>query len=404
MEGPRYDLDYEDFDATGVLAALEDTLVERRSVEFREITLALCWADLHASDPRDDPVAPGTRRDPLGGDILIATGGDGTPMIRDLCVHEFGLARRTSAASARALICDSLDLRHRLPHTWLMTRAGECEVWLARKIASLTRELDRHQVIGRGPRIAPMLGSNAPGKVLRVLAGLIIDADPAAHQARVEAAARARYLKVTATDEHGLRLIIARVNAGDGAWFDAMTTRIADVLTTRPDHTRHLGDHPSRDVLRAEAISWYTRPAELLQLLLEAETVHDAADDGTDGRQGDDADVEDDDQDMDHDEEEPEPPVEERPSRTMAVPAHVLDTLKTLDLTRMRPKVDLHVHLHADHPHAVRHPRCRRRGRCRAGRGARPDAPDPGQDAAGSHPRPPAPRDRPQPGRERELL
>jgi hypothetical protein len=42
-------------------------------------------------------------------------GGDGTPEVLEFCVAELGTSIETSYGSARALMADALDLRHRLP-------------------------------------------------------------------------------------------------------------------------------------------------------------------------------------------------------------------------------------------------------------------------------------------------
>ena len=59
-----------------------------------------------------------------GGDRLVQVGGEGTPLVQDLCFAELGIARRVHPLTARALVADSLDLRHRLPLTW--AEVGGC--------------------------------------------------------------------------------------------------------------------------------------------------------------------------------------------------------------------------------------------------------------------------------------
>ena len=90
--------------------------------------LAIEWAVVNGH-PRDD-------RDPM-----VTPGGDGTPPLREHAVPELAMVRETHPATTRALIADGLDLVHRLPLTWAVVEAGDCEPWVARKVAVLTRSL-----------------------------------------------------------------------------------------------------------------------------------------------------------------------------------------------------------------------------------------------------------------------
>ena len=48
--------------------------------------------------------------------------------------------------------------------------------------------------------------------------------------AAAERAARERFVRLGRVTEHGMRLIIAKIAAGDGAWGEAMITRLAEIL------------------------------------------------------------------------------------------------------------------------------------------------------------------------------
>ena len=65
------------------------------------------------------------------------------------------MARETHPATTRALIADGLDLVHRLPLTWAVVEAGECEPWVARKVAVITRALLSEQVVQGRPSRRP---------------------------------------------------------------------------------------------------------------------------------------------------------------------------------------------------------------------------------------------------------
>ena len=60
----------------------------------------------------------------------------------DLSICELAIARGQHVLTVRALVADGLDLRHRLPELYAAVREGRCELWVARKVASMTRKLD----------------------------------------------------------------------------------------------------------------------------------------------------------------------------------------------------------------------------------------------------------------------
>ncbi len=117
--------------------------------------------------------------------------------------------------------------------------------------------------------IAEAIAGQAPSRVLELAAAKVIEVDPAGHAAKLAAEARRRFVSLSQTDEHGLRLVIARITAGDAVWIDAMVARVAEILTTRPDLRPETPTEITRDEARALAFGWLARPAELLTLLLE---------------------------------------------------------------------------------------------------------------------------------------
>ena len=240
------------------------TLHRRRAAELEDLLLVLQWADLHGDDPRR---GPGGERTWAGEDRLVEIGGDGTPEVRELCLPELAIAREVHPLSVRSTMADALDLRHRLPLTWAVVLEGGCESWVARKVASLSRKLDRFQVAIVDSAVSDAIGGESPGRVLQIAEAKVIEADRAGHRARLEAELRRRWVRLGATDEHGLRNVIARVEAGDAVWVDAIVDRVADILATRPDLTQDLPPEPSKDELRAVAFGWLAHPEDLLALL-----------------------------------------------------------------------------------------------------------------------------------------
>jgi hypothetical protein len=141
-------------------------------------------------------------------------------------------------------------------------RRGDCEPWVARRIAKLSRHLPLAVVGVVDSAVSRMIAREAPGRVLQVAAAKIIEADPDLHEERCEAERSRRYLGLGRTDEHGLRTLIARLEAGDAAAVDAVVHRVAEIIT--PAHPE-----AGPDELRAPSFGWLARPAELFALLLE---------------------------------------------------------------------------------------------------------------------------------------
>jgi hypothetical protein len=217
------------------------------------------------------------------------------------------MARGTGPVATTNALADVLDLQHRLPLTWAVCRSGEAEVYIARRVAKLSRGLpaDRVGVVDRA--VARIIARESGGRVLAVAEAKIIEADPARHEEQVEAELRRRYVTSSRTDEHGFRTVIARVEAGDAVWVEATVARVAEILAPRhPDATA--------DEVRAIAFAWLARPAELLALLLEHR--------------------------------DPQDELVPDESRATAFPADLLDALRTADLSPLAPRATLYVHLH----------------------------------------------------------
>ncbi|WP_107766840.1 hypothetical protein [Nocardioides terrigena] len=222
----------------------------RRLAEVDEMLLAAQWAALHGQ-PQD-------AKDPM-----THPGGDGTPEVREYCLAELAMAQETHALTTRSLIADTLDLIHRLPRTWAIVQAGDCEPWVARRVAVMTRPLLAETVGLVDTAVARAIAGHAPSTVFAIARAKIIEADPETHAAERERIRHERYVRLSRADEFGYRHLIARVTAGDAAWIDAMVDRVADILVRTHGH-----DH-NHDELRALALGWLARPVDLLKLLLE---------------------------------------------------------------------------------------------------------------------------------------
>jgi hypothetical protein len=266
MPEPTTFLAVEDLDAAETLAAAEAVVRDRRALEVRELELALHWADLHGHDPRveGEPVVPGATR-------LVQLGGVGTPQVQDLALCEFAMARGQHTLATRAFVADGLDLRHRLPELYGALRDGRCDLWVARKVASMTRKLDP-QAAALVDRAVATAVDQGPGRLLAVAEAKVLEADTEQARAEREAGRRRRYVAVTPTDEFGLRTVIAPVVPADGVWLDAFVDRVADALDARRELVPDLPVDCTRDELRSAALGWLAHPEDVLALLAGEES------------------------------------------------------------------------------------------------------------------------------------
>ncbi|HYH71827.1 MAG TPA: hypothetical protein VD764_01320 [Nocardioides sp.] len=307
---------FADLAAAALLAAASAVVRARRLAEVRDLEVLAQWAAVHSSDPTEGPDGRTARR---LGDVLVHLGGEGTPGVQDFCLGEIALARGTGVTATTNAIADVLDLQHRLPQTWAVLGAGEAEVFIARRVAKLSRHLPADRVGVVDAAVARIIEHESGGRVLAVAEAKIIEADPALHDERTEAEKARRYVGLGRTDEFGLRTVIARVEAGDAVWVAATLDRVTEILV--PTHP-----HAGADELRAIAFGFLARPAELLELLLE----HSAP--GDEQRM----------LDVDL----PDVTEPDAPSRATAFPADLLDALRAADLSALAPKAVLYVHLH----------------------------------------------------------
>ena len=311
FELPAQRLEVDGLDAQGVLEQVETTLRTLRAGEIDQLRLAAHWAMLHGQPPEQEPGMP---RPPFA-DRLVRVGGDGTPPVLEFSLAELAIARQQHPAGCRALVADTLDLLHRLPRCWARAESLVCDAWLARRVARLTRALTKDQADLVDRAVAPFLGAQAPSRVIELTEAKVIEADPDAHAARIEAEARRRCVHLGRSTDAGLKVIFARLDAGDATWVDAMVDRVARILASQ-------GQPGSLEELRAVAFGWLARPAELLTLLLEHQVLEQA---------------------------DPAPavgdPDEEPVSRATRLPAEIAEALRSTDLERLRPRGVLHVHV-----------------------------------------------------------
>jgi Domain of unknown function (DUF222) len=269
-----------ELNAAATLAATEANEHTLITAETRRLELAAHWADLHPGDAVPKSRFPGAEHP-------VQLGGEGTPTVAEFAPAELGCSVRMPYGSACRLIADGLDLRHRLRQVWAAVQAGQVPVYQARRIATATRHLTIEQAGWVDDQLAPSLGAVPWGRLETLLETKIIEADPVGAEQRAAAAAQERFVRLGRSNEHGLKLIIARATAGHAIWFKALIDRIADILGRQ-------GDTDSVDIRRSKAIGIIAQPAQALRLLCEhqnddldgpaepADTAHEPTEDDDD--------------------------------------------------------------------------------------------------------------------------
>lgn len=220
--------------------------------------------------------------DPCSGRALPGTerskryGGHGTPEVGEFAAGELGVLTHRSYGSAVALMADALDVRHRLPALWSVVMGGQARVWQARQVTKRTRTvgLTRSQAAWVDSQTTPYLASLPWTRFYDLLDAKIIEVDPKAAEARAEAAALDRFVTTGQSNEHGLKTLIAKAEAGEVIYFVAICDRIAQILLLQ-------GDTDPVGVRRSKAIGILANPAAALRLLETHATPTTDPDDST---------------------------------------------------------------------------------------------------------------------------
>ena len=103
----------------------------------------------------------------LGADQLLAFGGDGTPLVQELCWAELAIARQAGVVATQRLAADALDLRHRLSLLWEAVQHLKVPVWVARKVAGMSRELSK-DAVGLVDAAVGAAVDQSPGRILAI--------------------------------------------------------------------------------------------------------------------------------------------------------------------------------------------------------------------------------------------
>jgi len=200
-------------DAAATLSLVSGAHRQILEQECALIELAAHWADLHHPDSQ----IPAEKTLP-GAEQGRRLGGEGTPEVLEFAASELGARMETSYGSARGLMADALDIRHRLPQLWQLVGAGSVPSWKARKVAQATRHLNKDSAMAVDAAVAGCIIGLPWGRFETLLAAKIIEADPRAAEEQAKIWEAERFVRAGRTGQTGLKLLIAKANAGDVIW------------------------------------------------------------------------------------------------------------------------------------------------------------------------------------------
>ncbi|WP_425562497.1 DUF222 domain-containing protein [Microlunatus ginsengisoli] len=193
-----------------------DTHALAKLYECRRLVIAAAWADAHA-DPDDRPEraedSQTSRRTRAENEGFVQPGGAGTPRIAETCPAELGVLQQLSVGSARCLIADALDLRHRLPRLWSRVAAGEVHAWKARQVATRSRHLGSVAAAEVDRLVCHQLELVSSARFDRILDAAMLHVDPVLYGRRAEESRTHRDVWVGEA-ERGLRTLIIRPGGG----------------------------------------------------------------------------------------------------------------------------------------------------------------------------------------------
>ncbi len=225
------------------------------SAEAEELRLVAAYCDAcNWVEPSEQP----------GAEDLVARGSDGTPLVAEFAHLELCGVLGISPIAAADLMRDVLNLRYRHPFLWGQALGGDTRAWVARKISAMCMGLPLEAALaldcelGEAPITLPW------SRVEKLVTGLIAAVQPEIAELKRADVLASRYVRLGKLDAAtGTRHLIAKTDATQALFFNAMVQRIADILGEQ-------GDKAGNDERRSKAIGLLASPAHALQMLQRA--------------------------------------------------------------------------------------------------------------------------------------
>jgi len=226
-----------------------------RAIQARRFELLAQVDVLWSAACGEGPVVPGL-------EALVPAGSDGTPLVAEFASLELAAAMHLRPEAVDVELSLATDCLHRLPYAWAAVMAGDLTVWLAKKLASMSGDLDFDGARAFDADLRDVYGRMPASRLEAMAKGLVLKHLPADHAEQRRAAERERrHVDFRDDDSEGL---LGRVDAvldkPDQRDLEAQVARLASIL-------RRAGVQDTEDGIRARALGMLANPALALQML-----------------------------------------------------------------------------------------------------------------------------------------
>ena len=192
----------------------------------------------------------------------VTVAGEGTGLIDVFACVELAAALHRGLESVTAQVIELLNLEARLPRLWEITVACGVPLWLGRRIARATGELSLERSRWVDATLAPFVTRLGPSRLIRFAEALVVQADPAAAEARWARQNRPK-VQIGAMHRDGLRDIYGWLNAADATFLDAALNQLSGILAGQ-------GSTEDASQRRATALGILATPARALALIQQS--------------------------------------------------------------------------------------------------------------------------------------
>jgi len=190
---------------------------------------------------------------------LIRIGADGTVLWDETMPLEVAGARETSVMSATWFIRDVVNLASRHRYSWEAVQECRIPLWQGLRVALKCAGLSPQQCEAVDALVAPALGRVGLKRIDNLVRAAVMKVAP--EMVEDQANRSPRFCRKETSEAHpGTMFIQAALDTGDGVFFDATVSALADELASDGD-TREL------DERRASAMGIMGNPALALAIL-----------------------------------------------------------------------------------------------------------------------------------------
>ena len=225
-----------------------------RAIQARRFELLAQVDVLWSAASGEGPVVPGLEQ-------LVPAGSDGTPLVAEFASLELAAAMHLRPEAIDMELSLATDCLHRLPYAWAAVMAGDLPVWLAKKLASMSGDLDFNGARALDADLRDVYGRMPAARLEAMARGLLLKHLPAEQAEERRAAERERrFVEFGDPGDHLLGSVQAVLDKPDQRDLEAQVSRLASIL-------RRAGVQDTEDGIRARALGMVANPALALQML-----------------------------------------------------------------------------------------------------------------------------------------